>query len=296
MTMPAPDNTITQNEVLRAADVEFSVNFKNQLVQLQTALGITGVETVTAGTTLYQRKITGTLEESTPEEGDLVKYSKYQYEETPIGKLKIERYAKLTTAEAIQKAGADAAIDRTDAKMMGDLYAKVWKDFFTFLNTGTGTATGEGLQAAIAMARAELSKSLEKNNDILSGSVVWFMNPEDTAKYLAQAPVTMQTVFGLNYLQSFLGVSNVFETTAVEAGNLICTPAENLHLFTIDFGALAGAGLTYENLDYGMFGVKHEPVTDRGAIATHVMTAVDLVAEVKDYIVKATITDPSEAV
>lgn len=290
MKMPAPDNTITSNEVLRSADVEFAANFKNELVQLQTALGITGVETVTAGTTLYQRKITGTLEESTPEEGDLVKYSKYQYTETPIGKLEIKRYAKLTTAEAIQKAGVDAAIDRTDAKMMGDLYAKFWKDFFTFLGTGTGTATGEGLQAAIAKSRAELAKALEKNNDILSGNVVWFMNPDDTAEYLAKAPVTMQTVFGLNYLESFLGVNNVFETTAVEAGNIICTPAENLHLFTIDFGALAGAGLTYENLDYGLFGVKHEPVIDRGAVATHVMTAADLVAEVKDYIIKGTIS------
>lgn len=288
--MAAPDNTITSNEVLRAADVVFAANFTNELDQLQTALGITGVETVTAGTTLYQRKITGSLAESTPEEGDLVTYSKYQYEETPIGKLKIERYAKLTTAEAIQKAGAEAAIDRTDDKMLADLHGKLWKDFFTFLNTGTGTATGEGLQAAIAMARAELSKSLEKNNDVVSGNVVWFMNPEDTAKYLAQAPVTMQTVFGLTYLQNFLGVNHVFETTAVEAGNLICTPAENLHLFTVDFAALAGAGLTYENLDYGVFGVMHEAVRDRGAVATHVMMAADLVAEVKDYIIKGTIS------
>lgn len=285
-------NTIKAEDIAAALDIEMIENFKGDLNRLQEILGIFSPEIVSAGTTMYTYTVSGSLDTTTVAEGDEVPLSKYDLDRTPIGSLEIKPYRKLTTAQAILKGGYENAVRKTDTKMLSDVRADIWGDFFTFLGTGTGTSTGTGLQAAIAQSDAKLQDTLEQNHDT-SSNLIWFVNQFDIADYLANASVSLQTVFGMRYLESFLGVNNIFITNKVAKGSLYVTPIENIHLYGTDFASLAEAGLEYTVTDGSLIGVHHVPAYNRTSAETYVLSGCQMLAENLDYIVKGTISAPS---
>ena len=129
---------------------------------------------------------------------------------------------------------------------------------------------------------------MEKNGDG-SGSIVHFISRQDAAAYLGAAPVTTQTVFGMTYLQNFLNMTNVFLTSQVDKGTMYATPAENIHIYGLDFAALAQAGLQYQQDGGGLLGVAHTPAYDHVSAETNVLRGMMLFPESKGYIVKGTI-------
>ena len=308
--MAVLENTSDSKALNLALDQEFTANFKHDYDRLAEILGIFGAETMHAGTALKQYKVTGTLNDKKTDatttlpgtgtfslgsssgtayvEGDEVALSKFSLTSEIVGEVKGKPYRKMTTAAAIQKSGYEAAVLKTDAKMSSLVRAAIIGEFFKFLEGGTTEAQAKGLQAALASADAALGNKLEDNGDA-SSNIVHFVNREDAAAYLGAAPVTTQTVFGLTYLQSFLGVTNVFLTNKVGKGKLYATPAENLHIYGLDFGALSNAGLSYSVSDGGLIGVAHAPAYDRVSVETHVLTGMTIFPEVKDYIVKGTV-------
>lgn len=288
--MAALDNTITTADVVTALDVEMSANFDQEVNRLLEILGIFGVEVVPAGTALYQYKVTGSLASDTVAEGDEVPLSKYDVKKTPIGEVAIKPYRKLTTAQAILKSGFENAVRKTDNKMVKDIRGDILADFFTFLGKGTGTSTGAGLQAALAKADAALGDELEKNND-QSDRYIHFVNRQDIADYLATANITTQTVFGMEYLQNFLGVTDVFITSKVTAGTLYVTPVENLHIYGVDFAALGAAALSYEQQENSLVGVHHDANYARTSAETNVLTGANFIPEATNYIIKGTVTE-----
>lgn len=292
--MATLDNSIMKADLVEAQNIQFVANFTHETDRLNEILGIFGPEVIQAGTTLYQYKVTGTLSAESVAEGDETPLSKYSVTKEPFGEFTIKPYRKLVTAPAILKAGVENAVSKTDKAMITDIRAGIWADFFTALKTGTGTAEGETLQAAIAQADATLGDALEKNHDAAS-DFVWFMNRFDVADYLAEHSVTLESAFGLTYLEAFLGVSNVFLTSSVEKGTFYVTPASNVHLYGVDFAALAQGGLTYETLDSNLIGVQHAPNLARTSCETFALVGATYIPEVKDYIVKGTVS-PSEAV
>ena len=289
--MAALTNSVTTEDVVAALAQEFVENFDGELSRLTEVLGIFRPEIVAAGTTMYQYEVTGSLNATTVAEGDEVPLSNYEVAKTPIGEHTMKPYRKLTTAQAIAKSGFENAVTRTDNKMVKDIRANILDSFFTFLATGTGTATGAGLQAALAQADAKLADTMETNGDS-ADRIIHFVNHYDIADYLAKAQVTTQTVFGMNYLQSFLGVNDIFVTNKVAKGTVYVTPVENIHVYGVDFGALGQAGLTYSTQDGGLLGVHHEANYARTSSETYALVGCDLLAEVKNYIVKATVTGP----
>lgn len=292
--MAALTNTVTTADVVEALDREFIANFTGELSRLTEVLGIFGPEVVAAGTAMYQYTVTGSLDETSVAEGDEVPLSKYEVDKTPIGEHTMKPYRKLVTAQSIAKAGFENAMLRTDRQMVKDIRADILDGFFAFVKTGTGAATGTGLQATLAQVDAKLSDTLETNGDS-AGRIVHFVNPYDIADYLGAAQVTTQTVFGMSYLQSFLGVGDIFVTNKVEAKTVWATPVENIHLYGVDFASLAQGGLDYTVSDGGLLGVHHTPNYSRTSCETYALVGCDLLAEVKNYIVKGTISDPSAA-
>lgn len=117
-----------------------------------------------------------------------------------------------------------------------------------------------------------------------------FINRDDAADYLGNATITDQNLFGLTYLENFLGLSGVFLTNQVAKGTMIATPADNIRIFGVDFGELATSGLTYTVSDSGLIGVAHTPAYDHVSVETNVLAGATFFPEVKDYIVKGTIT------
>lgn len=309
--MAAPANITDSTAINAAMDQEFIANFQHDMDRLAEILGIFGTETMSAGTVLKMLKVTGELNNAKTDaskengtaatavtlgsssgssyiEGDEVALSKFNAEWEPVAEVKGVPYRKMTTAAAIQKSGYVNAVLKTDQKMLSLVRGGIVSDFFTFLKKGTGAATGKSLQAALAMADAALGDSVEANGDE-AGRIVHFVNRQDAAEYLGSATITDQNVFGMTYLQNFLGVSDVFLTNKVDKGGLYVTPVENVHIFGLDFGALSQAGLAYATDANGLIGVAHGPAYDRVSVETHVLTGCTMFPEVKDYIVKGTV-------
>lgn len=287
--MAALTNTITAADIAAAQDIEMLQNFKGDVDRLADILGIFSPEVVGAGTTMYQYTVTGTLNATTVAEGDEVPLSDYEVDKTPVATIAVKPYRKLTTAQAILKGGYENAVAKTDRKMLSQVRAGIISDFFTFLGAGTGTASGAGLQAAFAQADAKLRDTMETNGDA-ADALVHFVNPFDIADYLADAEVTVQNVFGMQYLQSFMGVENIFITNRVAKGTLYVTPIENIHIYAVNFATLGDAGLEYAVQDGSLIGVHHAPAYNRTSAETYVLTGALMIAETKDYIVKATIS------
>lgn len=300
--MAVTPNTITTDDVVEALNIEFVSNFEKQFFDFITTLGLGEPEILRAGTALYQYTVTGALNNSATEdsssgtayvEGDEVALSKYEVDKNPIGEITMKPYRKRTTAAAIQKAGFANSVLRTDNRMLNDIRADIQTGFFNYLAAGTGIAAGINFQDTLAQTDAVLMDELEERN-FGAGRILHFVNRFDIADYLGRANVGLATVFGINYLASFLGIDNIVVSSKVARGTVIATPAENIRVLAGDFAGLAEAALAYQVGDHGLIGVYHEPNYGRVSAETHALTGVTMLPEYTDFIVKGTIgTAPS---
>lgn len=286
--MPAPTNTITTEQLVTGLNREMVRNFDQETDRLMEILGITTVETMHAGETMFQYKVTGALSTEERAEGEDVPLSQYKVKKIPIGTFTPTAYRKATTAEGILKAGFAVAVGKTDDKMVKQIRAQRIAEFFKFLENATTFSVGEKLQAALAYAEAALQNKLEDNGDSAT-EIVHFVNRNDIADYLATAQVTTQTVYGMEYIQNFLGVRNIFVTNKIPAGTIYVTPADNIHIYGTDFAELSKAGLTYEVSANGILGVAHEATRKNVSCETHAISGMMLLAEHQDFIVSCRI-------
>ena len=283
--MAAENNTIMQGDVVtRVAD--FNIQFVEGLKKLTDALGITRKIPVQEGATLKQVVVTGTLEDGNVAEGELIPLSKYETEEVPVGEVKLNKWRKGTTAEAILKGGYDQAVGATTDKMAKDIQKGIRGDLFTFMATGTGTASGSGLQAALANAWGKLAVLFD--DDAVESA--YFLNPMDVADYLGSAQVTMQTAFGMTYIENFLGLGDVFLNSNVPEGKFYATAKENIVMYYVNVATseLARAfGLTTDETGY--IGINEYPDKDTARVMDLVMSGITFFPERKDGIVVGTI-------
>lgn len=286
--MAALNNQIAAADVVTALDVEFAANFDGSVNQLAEVLGIFGVERIRAGQAMYQYVVTGELNTDPVAEGDETPLSKYRVDKQPIGEMAIEPFRKLTTAQAILKSGYRNAVLRTDDKMAKNMRSLVLGRFFDTMKAGTLRAQSSTLQGVLARISANMGDELERNNDSAE-RYVYFVNRQDAATYLESAQITTQTLFGMDYLESFVGVSNVFFTANVEPGYVYATPVENIRLYGCDFAELASGGLAYMQSDSGLIGVHHEPAYNRTACETYALLGFSMLAEVVNYIARGRI-------
>jgi hypothetical protein len=283
--MAAETNTIMQADVSTRV-VDFNIQFAGNLNKLIEALGVTRKIAVQEGATLKMLKVTGTLESGNVAEGDLIPLSKYETEDVAVGEVKLNKWRKATTAEAILKGGYDQAVGATTEKMVRDIQKTVRGNLFTFMATGTGSATGSGLQAALANAWGKLAVLWEDD----AVETAYFLNPMDVADYLGGAQVEMQTVFGMNYIKNFLGLGDVFLNSNVPAGKFYATAKENIVLYYVNVasGEIAAAfGLTADETGY--IGINEYPDKDTARVIDLVMSGVTFFPERQDGIVVGTI-------
>ena len=155
-----------------------------------------------------------------------------------------------------------------------------------FLASGTGAASGSGLQAALANTWGVLAGLWE--DDAVES--VYFLNPMDVADYLGGAQVTMQTAFGMNYIENFLGLGTVIINSAVPQGKIYATAKENIVLYYVNVssGEIAQAfGLTTDETGY--IGIHEYADNDTARVMDLVMSGVTFFPERIDGIVVGTI-------
>lgn len=271
----------------KAREIEVAELFAGDLRKLTEALGVTRKIAKEEGATLKTYKATGTLESGAVAEGETIPLSKYKVTAKTYKEITLKKWRKATTAEAIIQNGYDQAVQLTTDRMVKDAQKTIRSNFFTFLGTGTGAATGEGLQAAIANTWGQL-QTLFEDSSIESA---YFLNPKDVAEYLGKAQITTQTTFGLRYIEDFLGMGTVFLHSDVPKGKVYATAKDNIILYYIPTN---GAGLNnafqFTTDETGYIGIHEEPdYTNMTAFDT-VISGVELLAERLDGIVVGTIT------
>ena len=283
--MAAETNTIMQADVSTRV-VDFNIQFAGNLNKLIEALGVTRKIAVQEGATLKMLKVTGTLESGNVAEGDLIPLSKYETEDVAVGEVKLNKWRKATSAEAILKGGYDQAVGATTDKMVKDIQKGIRGDLFTFMATGTGKASGINLQSSLANGWGQLQVLFE-DDEI---QTVHFINPLDIADYLATAQVTTQTAFGMTYIENFLGMGRVFLNSSVPKGKIYSTAQDNLILYYIPVnGADLGEAFNFTADETGYIGIHETPDYTNMTASDTVISGVTIFAERLDGVVVATI-------
>lgn len=296
VTTSAETNLINAAAMAKAREVDFVNLFTHtSLAKLIEVLGVTRKIPMMEGTTMYVYATSGTLQSGAVTEGEIIPLSKYTTSKEAVGNITLKKWRKAVSAEAIKKSGYEAAVRETDAALLRDVQAGIRTDFFTLLNgtiTGSVTASGVDLQSALAAAWGQLQVKFEDD----SAEAVYFVNPLDVATYLGAAQITMQTAFGMNYIENFLGLGTVIMTSRVNAGTFIATAKQNIVMYYLTMnGDIANAfDLTADELGYiGInSGIQN---TDRAQIESLVMDGIQFFVEYAAGVVKGAITGPLPA-
>jgi hypothetical protein len=290
--MASETNLIKKAQMAKVREIDFVQQFTHgSLAKLLEVLGVTRKIPMMEGTQMYVYATTGTLQSGLVDEGDIIPLSQYETTKNPVGEITLKKWRKAVSAEAIKKSGYNNAVVDTDRKMLSDVQTGVRTSFFNFVNgsiSDASTATGVGLQSALANAWGQLQVKFEDD----TAQAVYFVNPLDVSDYLGTANITVQTAFGMNYIENFLGLGTVIMSSQITKGTFVATAKENFILYYLTMnGDVADAfDLTADEL--GLIGIKSGYQNEeRAQIESLVMSGIQLLVEYGAGVVKGTITE-----
>lgn len=284
-----------------ARETDFVTRFADNWDALKNILGIVREIRKAPGTKLvsYKASVDGTLAGGTTvAEGDEIPFTKMKVEPVSYADIEVAKYAKSVTLESVAKYGADVAVEKTDDAFLVALQNKILGDFYTFLGTGTLTLTETTWQRALAMAKGKvLDKFAGMDKDVTE--VVGFANILDAYSYLGDKEISVQTMFGLNYVENFMGYRTLFLLPAkyVAQNKVIALPVENIDLYYVDPGDsdFAKLGLNYTvKGETNLIGVHVEGDYSRATGDMYAIMGMKLWAEYLDGIAVATVNVAQE--
>ena len=247
--MPAPNNTNTAAAMatagLRPREIDFVTQFNKNWDALRIALGISRPIRKQPGTTLQSVRAKVTLAQSVGE-GETINNSGVAYEVVKSKNLTVEKYKTSVTVEAVDRYGAELAVEKTDEAFMDELQAKVMGSFYAFLQTGQLTSIEGSFQMAVAMAIGRVSDKFKKMHRGI-GDIAVFVNTLDAHRYIGAAPITIQTLNGIQYVENFVGARVMVLSSDIPQGVVIAIPQGNIDLYYVDPGDsnFAKLGLNY---------------------------------------------------
>ena len=233
---------------ITAREIDFVTRFNKNWDALRKILGIMRPIRKTPGTTLVTYNASVALASGNVDPGNVIPYSKATVTKAGMADLDLEKYAKAVPIEDVATYGAQIAIEKTDEAFLNELQMGVLTRFFNFLKTGTLTAAYTTFQMALSMARGKVLDKFAKMRRTVT-NVVGFCNVLDAYSYIGAADITVQTAFGMTYIENFLGYSTLFllSDPDIPRGMVIALPVENIDLYYVDPGdsEFAKLGLNY---------------------------------------------------
>lgn len=283
--MAVETNLITTDQMKRAREVDFTRRFTGTILNgLMNVLGVTRRIPMMDGTTLYVYKTTGTLQSGEVAEGEVIPLSQYERTKTSIGPITLKKWRKAASAEAILKSGYTEAVRETDEKLLNDVQVTVRTDFFNHLKgiEDLTLVTGDTLQMVLAKSWGNLQVLFE--NDAIQS--VHFIHPLTIAEYLGAANITVQTAFGMSYIEDFLGLGTVLMTSQIPIGQVYSTARENLILYYVPISSDALQSFNMTADPSGLIGISSGyPTESRAQIETLVMSGTFFAVEMADGVV-----------
>ena len=220
---------------VKAREIDFVTSFGKNIQALLDILGIARMIRKENNSVLKTKKVTGTLQSGDVGEGEEIPYSRYEVVETPFDTIRIEKYRKGVSLEAIAEKGYDAAVQSTDEEFKTDLQNVVMDKFYAQLKAGSLTGHESTWQMAVAMAIGKVKDKFKKMRRSATGTALW-VNTLDVYKYVGAANITLQTAFGFEYMKNFLGAEVVFISSEIPENVVIATPLNNIIGYYVDPG------------------------------------------------------------
>ena len=279
----AETNLITTQQLVRAREIDFVTRFSQfNLAKLIEALGVTRKIAMQDGTTMYVYKTTGTLQSGAVAEGEVIPLSQYAREKMAIGSIIPNKWRKATTFEAINKSGYNEAVNETDKKMIQDVQKGIRTDFFNYLTSFDNTVvSATGLQGVLAKTWGQLQVLFE--NDTVE--VVHFINPLTIVPYLESATISMQTAFGMNYIEDFLGLGTVIMNSQIPYGEVHSTAKENIIMYYISMSGEAANAFNLTADETGYIGTHITQNDERAQLERLVVSGIQFLVEYADGVV-----------
>lgn len=230
---PKANLTMSANIEVRAREIDFVTRFGDTWESLREVLSVMRMIRKENGTVLKTKSASVVLQDGKVGEGEDIPYSIANVEETPYGAITIEKYAKAVSIEAVDEHGAEAAINMTDEAFLNELQGNVLDRFYAHLATGTLTSNEATFQMAVAMAIGKVKDKFKKMRKNHSKIVVW-VNTLDAYKYLGAAELTVQSAFGIDYVENFMGADKMILSSEIAEGKVIATPVDNIICYYVD--------------------------------------------------------------
>jgi hypothetical protein len=242
----AQANLTKSANIIAAREVDFVTRFGMNWQDLRDLMSISRLVQKTPGTVLKSKYAEVTLQNGAVGEGEAIPYSQAEVKEKTYAPIALNKYKKAVSAEAIADHGYQAAVALTDDQFLVELQTNVMTAFTNYIQTGTLIRAAATFQAALAKAQGEVRNKWKKMKRGIT-EIVGFCNILDAYEYLGAANITVQTQFGMTYIENFIGYSRLFLSSDIPSGKIVATPVENLVLYYVNpsDGDFANAGLQF---------------------------------------------------
>lgn len=280
----AETNLIKAAQMKKVREVDFVEQFGgNILPKLMEALGVTRKIPMMEGTTMYVYHTTGTLQSGAVPEGEIIPLSQYERTKEAVGEITLKKWRKAASAEAIKKSGYEEAVTETDRKLLNDVQKGIRTDFFSFLTGLDGTVIGgDTLQKVLAGTWGQLQVLFEDD----AVSTVHFMSPLTISDYLGTATISVQTAFGMNYIEDFLGLGTVVMNSNIPKGMVYSTAKGNLILYYLTMNGDVARAFDLTADQTGYIGIKSGYQNEeRAQIESLIMSGIQFLVEYADGVV-----------
>lgn len=273
---------------LDAKTIDFVYRFGNDMRDFLNVLGLFNTREVVEGYTINTKVAddSAVLADGNVPEGEIIPLSYATFGEGASVRMASKKYRKITSYEAIQEYGFDEAVDRTDRAVINEIQAGIRTDLFNFVDSKAvlqdTVATGS-LQGAVATAWGYLEQLFEGSN-----STIAFVNPMDIAKYIGTSDITMQTSFGITYLQGFTNTV-IIASNKVTKGTILATVPENLTFYYIPANSEGGQAFDLRTDDSGWIGVGRDKTNQNLTVESIFVTGVKILPEIENGLVKVNI-------
>lgn len=227
------NNLTATADIIAVREIDFVSRFANNWQDLRDIMGVSRLVQKVPGTVLKSKYAEVTLQNGAIAEGQAIPYSQAEVKEKDYAPIVLNKYKKAVSAEAIADHGYDAAVQLTDDQFLFELQGEVLDAYYDYLKSGTLIRAAGTFQAALAKAQGEVRNKWKKMKKGIS-EIVGFCNILDAYTYLGAADISVQTLFGMNYIENFLGYRRLFLTSEIPAGKVVATPVENEVMYYIN--------------------------------------------------------------
>lgn len=293
LQMFAEKDLTMMDDLGKIKTIDFVERFSYSIAELLEVLGNVRKLPLVQDQKIQTYKFTTTKPTTQAAEGENIPLTKVERKEYKDYTIPLNKYRKVTTAEAIRRHGSDLAINQTDRQMLQSIQGDVKASFFEFLTTAPTKQSANSLQSGLSLGWA---KARQYFKDMGNVPYVSFVNTMDVANWLGDGKINavQGTQYGFVLLKDFLN-QNVIMFDDVPQGKIYTTAVDNI---VFAYQNMANSDLAREfeltTDESGLIGVTHSKNKQNATIETMAMQGSTLFTEVVDGVVETSIEGSGE--